>query len=67
MLSILHPATRTLGLVFLDQLQNAILGAPLPFTQSLVLVWPQMTGLIAGAIVLFVIAYVMFQRQEVRA
>ena len=67
MLSILHPATRTLGPVFLDQLQNAILGAPLPFTQSLVLVWPQMTGLIAGAIVLFVIAYVMFQRQEVRA
>ena len=67
MLSILHPSARTLGPVFIDQLQNAILGAPLSFTQSLILAWPQITGLIAGAIVLFVVAYVMFQRQEVRA
>ena len=29
--------------------------------------WPQIVGLIAGTIVLFVIGYVMFQRQEVRA
>jgi ABC-2 type transport system permease protein len=29
--------------------------------------WPQAVGLIAGAIMLFVATYVVFQRQEVRA
>ena len=29
--------------------------------------WPQIVGLIAGTIVLFVIGYIVFQRQEVRA
>jgi ABC-2 type transport system permease protein len=29
--------------------------------------WPQMVGLIAGTIMLFVASYVAFQRQEVRA
>jgi ABC-2 type transport system permease protein len=67
MLGILHPATRALGPVFLDQLQNTILGAPLPLAQSLLLIWPQATGLVACAILLFVITYVVFQRQEVRA
>jgi ABC-2 type transport system permease protein len=64
--AILHPTTRSLGLVFVDQLQGAI-GTPLALGQSLLLVWPQMTGLVAAAIILFVIAYVAFQRQEVRA
>jgi len=64
---ILHPTTRALGLVFMSQLQGAVMGTPLPLAQSLLLVWPQVTGLIAGAIILFVIAYVVFQRQEVRA
>jgi ABC-2 type transport system permease protein len=31
------------------------------------LVWPQVTGLLASVIMLFVAAYVVFQRQEVRA
>ena len=39
----------------------------LPLAQSLILVWPQVTSLIAGVIVLFVAAYIVFQRQEVRA
>jgi len=30
-------------------------------------VWPQFTGLIAGAIILFAVSYMAFQRQEVRA
>ena len=65
-LATLNPSTRTLGVVLSSQLQGAI-SAPLPFAQSLALIWPQVTGLIAGAIVLFTIAYVAFQRQEVRA
>jgi ABC-2 type transport system permease protein len=46
---------------------GSIPGAPLPLLQSLLIVWPQIVSLIAGTIVLFVIGYVIFQRQEVRA
>jgi ABC-2 type transport system permease protein len=67
MLGLLHPSTRALGPVFMDQLQGAVMGNPLPLAQSLLLVWPQVTSLIAGVIVLFVAAYIVFQRQEVRA
>jgi ABC-2 type transport system permease protein len=67
LLGIMHPSTRALGPVFMEQLQGAMMGNPLPLGQSLLLVWPQVTGLIAGVIVLFVGAYVVFQRQEVRA
>jgi len=66
-LALLNPETRTLGLVFFGQLQNAIVGAPLPLGQSLLLIWPHVTGLAAAAILLFTLTYVLFQRQEVRA
>jgi ABC-2 type transport system permease protein len=66
-LALLQPSTRTLGPVFLSQLRGALIGAPLPAGQSFILVWPQITGLIAGMIVIFAIAYVIFQRQEIRA
>jgi len=67
MVGVLSPTTRTLGPVFLEQLRGAVMGAPLPLGQSLIIVWPQTVGLIAGTIVLFVAGYVVFQRQEVRA
>lgn len=66
-LALLHPATRALGPVLISQLQGALLGAPLPASQSFILIWPQLTGLVAATIVIFVIAYVVFQRQEIRA
>jgi ABC-2 type transport system permease protein len=66
-MGLLHPSTRALGPVFMSQLEGAVMGTPLPLGQSLILVWPQATGLIAGTIVLFVVAYIAFQRQEVRA
>ncbi|MGE5272108.1 MAG: ABC transporter permease [Thiohalocapsa sp.] len=66
-LALLHPATRALGPVLISQLQGALLGAPLPASQSFILVWPQLTGLVAATIVIFVIAYIVFQRQEIRA
>ena len=43
------------------------LGSPLPLGESILAAWPQMVGLIAGTIVLYVIGYICFQRQEVRA
>jgi ABC-2 type transport system permease protein len=67
MQAILSPQTRTLGAVFIEQLRGAIMGAPLPFGESVMIAWPQIVSLIAGTIVLFVGGYVIFQRQEVRA
>lgn len=64
---LLNPETRTLGFVLPMQMRGAIPEAPLPFDQSLLLIWPQVTGLVAGMIVLFTAAYVVFQREEVRA
>lgn len=66
-LALLQPSTRALGPVFYSQIQGALLGAPLPAGQSFILVWPQLTGLVAGMILIFVIGYVAFQRQEIRA
>jgi len=66
----LNPGLRTFsigGELALRQGGGAIPNAPLPFMESLALVWPQLTGMLAGFIVLFTIAYALFQRQEVRA
>lgn len=66
-LALLRPTVRALGLVLPIQLEGAVLGAPLPLGQSLLLIWPQLTGLIAATILLFALGYVLFQRQEIRA
>jgi ABC-2 type transport system permease protein len=60
-----QPLLASLGLMLLQP--GSIPGAPLPLVQSLMVVWPQTVAMIAGAILLFVIGYVVFQRQEVRA
>jgi len=54
-----------LGLVMIER--GAVPQAPIPLLQSVLIVWPQIVGLVASSILLFVIAYVVFQRQEVRA
>jgi ABC-2 type transport system permease protein len=54
-----------MGLALLER--GAIPDAPIPLVQSVLIVWPQIVGLVAGSILLFVIAYIVFQRQEVRA
>jgi ABC-2 type transport system permease protein len=66
-LALLDPTTRTLGPVYLSQLQGAVMGSPLPLWDSVMVAWPQIVGLIAATILLFVGGYVAFQRQEVRA
>jgi ABC-2 type transport system permease protein len=66
-LALLNPTTRALGPIYLSQLQGAVMGAPLPLSESMALAWPQIVGLVAGTILLFVIGYITFQRQEVRA
>jgi ABC-2 type transport system permease protein len=66
---VLDPTVRTL-----DVIGSALLGferraipTVLPFLQSLLLIWPQVVGLVAGTVVCFALAYVAFMRQEVRA
>jgi len=43
------------------------MGAPLPLGESPLIAWPQTVALIASTIVLFVVGYIVLQRQEVRA
>jgi ABC-2 type transport system permease protein len=62
----LHPSTRTLGTVVFSQLQGAILGNPLPFSQSLLLIWPHVSGFAAGTILILTLSYMIFQRREIR-
>lgn len=65
--ALLSPETRSLGSVFLSDLQGMLIGSPLRLSQSLILAWPQITSLVAEVILVFTAAYVAFQRQEVRA
>jgi ABC-2 type transport system permease protein len=60
-----QPLLASLGLVLVQP--GSVPGAPLPLLQSFLVVWPQIVGMVASAILLFVVGYVIFQRQEVRA
>ncbi len=64
--TLLMPSVRSLGPLTMEQVYGAIPG-PLPVGQSILLVWPQVTGLIAATIVCFVIAYVSFMKREIRS
>jgi len=64
--ALLVPEARTLGFVTLEQIDRAIV-SELSFTQSVLLVWPQLVAMVAITVLLFAIAYVKFMRQEVRA
>ena len=64
MLALLDPTTRALGPIYLSQLQGAVLGAPLPLGESILIAWPQMVAMIATAMLLFVVGYVVFQRSK---
>ncbi|WP_346892612.1 ABC transporter permease [uncultured Roseibium sp.] len=64
---LLDPANRSVGPIFMSQLQGALINAPLPTMQSLTIIWPQISGLFAAMVLFFTLAYTVFQRQEVRA
>lgn len=62
---LLSPSVRSLGPLTMEQTVGAIAG-PLPLGQSLLLIWPQLTGLIAATLICFTISYISFMRQEIR-
>jgi ABC-2 type transport system permease protein len=64
--TILMPSVRSLGPLTMEQIVGAVPG-PLPLGQSLLLVWPQLTGLIAATVFCFVLSYVTFMRREIRS
>jgi ABC-2 type transport system permease protein len=64
--TLLMPSIRSLGPLSVEQLSGALPG-PLPLGQSLLLVWPQVTSLIAATILCFVLAYIPFMRREIRS
>lgn len=62
--TVLTLSGRTLGQLTMEQLHGAI-PSPLPLRQSLLVAWPQLTGLIAATVVCFAVSYVSFMRKEV--
>ena len=64
--TLLMPSVRSLGPLTMEQVHGAI-PSPLPLGQSLIVVWPQLTGLIAATVVCFALSYVSFMRREVRS
>ena len=64
--TLLMPSVRSLGPLTMEQVVGAIPG-PLPLGQSLLLVWPQLTGLVAATVLCFVLSYVSFMRREIRS
>ncbi len=64
--TLLMPTVRSLGPLTQSQTIGAI-PSPLPLGQSLILVWPQVTALIAVTLLFFAITYTLFMRREIRS
>jgi ABC-2 type transport system permease protein len=64
--TLLMPSVRSLGPLSMEQVHGTIPGL-LPLGQSIMLVWPQLTGLIAATVVCFGLSYFSFMRREIRS
>ncbi|WP_218944420.1 ABC transporter permease [Maribacter luteus] len=64
--AILMPSVRSLGPLTMEQLQGAI-PTSLPLGQSILLVWPQFTGLLALTLLCFLFSYLVFMKREIRS
>ena len=64
--TLLVPSVRSLGPLTMQQAYGTI-PSPLPLGQSILIVWPQLTGLIAATVVCFALSYVSFMRKEIRS
>lgn len=63
--TLLMPSVRSLGPLTIEQMAGAI-PSPLPLKESLMIVWPQVTGLLAATTVCFALTYYLFMRREIR-
>jgi ABC-2 type transport system permease protein len=64
--ALLVPSVRSIGPLTMEQLYGS-LPSPLPLGQSLLVVWPQLTGLIAATVICFALSYVLFMKKEIRS
>lgn len=64
--TLLMPTVRSLGPLTTQQVYGTI-PSPLPLGQSLLLVWPQLTGLITATVICFALSYASFMRKEIRS
>lgn len=64
--TLLMPQIRSLGPLTMDQVIGAVPN-PLPLGQSLLIAWPQLTGLIAATVLCFALSYLSFMRKEIRS
>jgi ABC-2 type transport system permease protein len=64
--TLLMPSVRSLGPLSMEQVHGTIPGL-LPLGQSIMLVWPQLTGLVAATITCFGLSYFSFMRREIRS
>ena len=55
------------AMMLISTLTSGRMLTPLPFSQSLLLVWPQLVSVIALAAICFAVSYIRFMREEVRA
>jgi ABC-2 type transport system permease protein len=62
----LMPSIRSLGPLTMEQVAGAI-PAPLPLRESVLIVWPQLSGLLAGTMLCFAFSYQGFMRKEIRS
>ena len=64
--TLLMPNVRSLGPLTMEQVTGAI-PSPLPLGQSLLIVWSQLTALVAGTVIWFGLSYLSFMRREIRS
>ena len=64
--TLLNPNVRTIGITTTEALSGAI-ASYLPFEQSVLLIWPHLTCMVALTMAAFTLSYVAFMRQEIRA
>lgn len=65
---LMTPELGTLSIMLLQQsISSGMIPTPLPLSQSLSLIWPQITGLIALTALCFAMSYIKFMREEIRS
>ncbi|NIM44052.1 MAG: ABC transporter permease subunit [Nitrososphaeria archaeon] len=64
--TILTPTVRSIGPVLTQDISR-LLPTPLPVDQSLIIVWPHLTGLVILTLICFALSYTVFIKQEIRA
>jgi len=64
--TLLLPSVRSTGPIMMEQ-SNGAIPTPLPLGQSWMIIWPQLTALLAGTITFFGLAYQLFMKREIRS